>query len=90
MNSVCLVQHLSRLPSGEEDVKLIGVYRTELGAREAVARLSLQPGFSNLPSIVDSTNDDDDQGFHISEYKLDEDHWVEGYVTMLGDPELLV
>lgn len=88
MHSVFLVQHLHRLPNGEEDVKIIGVYRTKKAALEAVARLSAQPGFSQHPSVVNGDQDDDDQGFHVDEYKLDEDQWTEGFDTMTGDQEL--
>ena len=66
----------------------IGVYRTRSHAEEAVKRLSLQPGFSKHPYVVDFDKYDDDQGFHISEYPLDKDHWTEGFVTMVGDREI--
>ena len=79
MTSVFIVQHLHRHPGGEEDVKMIGAYRTMESARAAVERLRFQPGFRELPFIVDFEKDIDDQGFHISEYPLDKDHWSEGY-----------
>jgi hypothetical protein len=88
MNSVFVVQHLRRLPSGEDSVMFIGVYRTKHGARQAVERLSSQPGFSKHPFVVDFESSEDDQGFHVSEYELDKDHWTEGFVTMVGDQEL--
>ncbi len=87
MASVFVVQHLHRLPSGEDSVFLIGVYSTESAARAAVARLSLQPGFCKHPHVVDPQKDDDDQGFQIDRYELDTDHWTEGFVTMIGDQE---
>jgi hypothetical protein len=87
MTSVFVVQHLHRLPSGEDSVFLIGVYQTETAARFAVARLSAQPGFCKHPRVVDPQEDEDDQGFHISQYELDKDHWTEGFVTMVGDQE---
>jgi hypothetical protein len=87
MNSVFVVQHLHRLPSGEECVKFIGVYRTEQGARLAVTRVCSLPGFSKYPVVVDASNSEDDQGFYISKYELDKDHWTEGFVTMVGDQE---
>lgn len=88
MNSVFVVQHLHRLPSGEDSVMFIGVYRTEHSARQAVERFSSQPGFSKPPFVVDYDSSEDDQGFHVSEYELDKDHWTEGFVTMVGDMEL--
>ena len=84
--SVFVVQHLHRLPSGEDSVFMIGVYRTETAAQTAVARLSSQPGFRKHPHVVEE-QDDDDQGFHISQYELDKDHWTEGFVTMVGEQE---
>jgi hypothetical protein len=82
MQSVFVLQHVHILPSGEEDVKLIGVYRSVDAARSAVERLRVQPGFSDHPRIVDPLHDDDVQGFHMDEYALDEDNWSEGYVTV--------
>ena len=68
---VFLVQHVHELDEDREDVKLIGVYATEEGAQAAVKRLSIQPGFR------DTTD-----GFHIDRYRVDEDHWTEGFVTV--------
>jgi hypothetical protein len=82
MQSVFVVQHLHILPSGEEDVKLIGVYRSFEAACSAAERLRIQPGFQDHPRIVDLQKDTDEQGFHIQEYPLDKDHWSEGYVTV--------
>jgi len=81
MQSVFVLRHLHILPSGEEDVKLIGVYRSLEAARSAADRLRIQPGFREHPQIVDPQEDTDEQGFHIGEYRLDKDHWSEGYVT---------
>jgi hypothetical protein len=82
METVIVLQHLHVLPTGEEDVKLIGVYRSLESARAAVGRLQSQPGFRDHPGIVDPPNDEGKQGFHIGEYPLDKDYWVEGYVTV--------
>jgi hypothetical protein len=81
MNSVFIVQHLHRFPNGEECVKMIGTYRTRESACAAVERLRSQPGFRDLPAIVNPLEDEDDQGFHVDEYQLDKDHWCQGYVT---------
>ena len=53
MESVFVVQHLHALPSGEDDVKLVGVYQSLEAARSAVERLRTQPGFRDHPRIVD-------------------------------------
>jgi hypothetical protein len=70
---VFLVQHVHVLEDREEDVKTIGIYSTREAAERAVERLKLQPGFRDTP-----------EGFTIDMYRLDQDHWEEGYVT-LGD-----
>lgn len=82
MQSVFVLQHLHIHPSGEDDVKLVGLYQSLRAAHSAVERLKIQPGFRDHPSIVDHQQDTDEQGFHIDEYPLDKDHWSEGYVTV--------
>lgn len=69
---VWVVQHVAREDSDDEDVKFIGVYSSEGNAEKAVQRLRSQPGFR-----------DDPTSFHIDEYHLDQDHWTEGFVTVL-------
>lgn len=68
MNTVWLLwfeEHRS-----EEDTELlIGVYRTEETAKEAMGRLKLQPGFLDHP-----------QGFKVYEQALNTDSWTEGFV----------
>lgn len=71
MTSVFVLQHVHEMEDGAEDVKFIGVYSSSQKASEAIARLSNVPGFSEAPN-----------GFHIDEYQLNEDQWVEGYVTL--------
>ncbi len=68
MNSVFLLSHIN---PETEDGKLIGVYRTEANAHEAIERLRKQPGFKLYP-----------EAFVIDEYALDQDHWTEGFVTV--------
>jgi hypothetical protein len=67
---VFLLWHVHKFPDGEEDEKLIGVYSSRELAEQARERVSLQLGFRDAPD-----------GFLIDPYKLDEDHWTEGYVT---------
>lgn len=66
---VYVLQHEHTLDD-HDDVKFIGVYSTQTQAENAIVRLGKQPGFKELP-----------EGFTISEYEVDKDHWVEGYVT---------
>jgi hypothetical protein len=54
---------------GSEDVELhIGIYQTEPLAREAIVRLSDQPGFRDWP-----------EGFEIHPTLLNQDGWTEGF-----------
>jgi hypothetical protein len=73
MASVFVLQHVHSREDGDEDVKFIGVYSSRARAEEAVARLRQQPGFSVAPD-----------GFHVDEYRVDQDHWIEGYVVVEG------
>ena len=71
MTKVYVLQHVHSVDDGAEDVKFIGVYSSRENAQAAVARLSQAPGFSEALA-----------GFHIDEYQLDKDQWVEGYSTL--------
>ena len=73
MASVFVLQHVHLREGGVEDVKFIGVYSSREKAEAAVARLSRLPGFSTAAG-----------GFHIDEYRVDQDHWAEGYVATAG------
>lgn len=80
MKTVFLVQHLHVLPSGEEEVKTIGIYASRPEAESAAERMRLQPGFIDLPKLINPTDDDAKDGFYIDEYPLNKDHWAKGYV----------
>ena len=67
---VHIVQH-THTSKGTEDVKVIGIYSSMAQAEAAITRLRQQPGFRDAQA-----------GFHVDEYRLDEDHWAQGYVTM--------
>ena len=54
----------------EDEELLIGVYATEADAQAAIARLKDKRGFSSKP-----------EGFKIFKYKLNQDHWTEGYIV---------
>ncbi len=71
VTAVFILHHLHELPTGEEDVKLIGVYSSAESAETARQRLSGQPGFANTP-----------EGFSIDRYEVDKDHWTEGFITI--------
>jgi hypothetical protein len=71
MTKVYVLQHEHVMEDGTEDVKFIGVYSTRENAQAAVTRLTQAPGFSDAPA-----------GFHIDEYAVDKDQWVEGYSTL--------
>lgn len=74
---VFILHHIHTFDDGEEDVKLIGVYSSKALAIAAISRLQKQPGFSETP-----------EGFTISGYQLDIDHWIEGYVTISSEEDL--
>lgn len=67
---VFLLHHTHDAADGSADVKLIGVYSTELAARAAISRLLRQRGFAEHPA-----------GFEISVYRLDATHWQEGFAS---------
>jgi hypothetical protein len=56
---------------GEDTELLIGAYRTEEAAKEAIVRLKDQSGFKDYP-----------EGFHIYSRTLDEDSWTDGFVRV--------
>jgi hypothetical protein len=76
MDEVYLLWHVHELEGGEDDAKFIGVYRAEDDARAAIRRLYAQPGFRKFP-----------EGFKIEKYPLNKDHWTEGFVTAVNQPD---
>ncbi|SES29578.1 DUF7336 domain-containing protein [Pedobacter rhizosphaerae] len=73
MEFIYLLWHTHSDPhlDGDEDVKLIGAYSTELKAKEAQERASLLPGFKEHP-----------KGFEVSCVKIDKDDWPGGFITV--------
>jgi hypothetical protein len=72
MAKVVVLHHVHE--AGEtEEVKLIGVYSSQESAEAAMARVSTQPGFVDFPN-----------GFQISPYELDRDHWTEGFISVVS------
>ncbi len=80
MKSVFVLQHLHFLADGEESVCMIGVYSSLSSAKEAVKRLNTKSGFSDFPEIIDPSLTDQEEGFYIDEYIIDEDNWKEGFI----------
>lgn len=70
VNSVFLLWYVCAPGTDNEDELIIGVYAAEEAARAAIKRLSSKPGFC---AALD--------GFQVSEYKLNEYHWTEGFVV---------
>jgi hypothetical protein len=54
-----------------DDMKVIGIYSTELRAMEALERAGRRPGFCDEPDC-----------FVVVPYTLDEDEWTDGFVTL--------
>ncbi|MBY0611618.1 MAG: hypothetical protein K2P80_05495 [Beijerinckiaceae bacterium] len=69
METVYLMHHVRADDEYMEDTKLIGIYTSYESAEVAIARLQSQPGFRDHPA-----------GFVIEAYKLDKDHWTEGFI----------
>ena len=60
------------LEQKREDSKLfIGAYSSESEAKAAIERIKGEKGFVNFP-----------EGFRIYPYKLNEDHWRDGFVVV--------
>lgn len=74
MDTVYLLWYVRADDQSEEDAKLIGVYRSRDSADAAMSRAKGQPGFRDHP-----------EGFEVSAYPLDKDHWTEGFVTIPAD-----
>jgi hypothetical protein len=68
---VFILHHIHTFDNGEENVKVIGIYSSQALATAAIERLRQQSGFCEMPD-----------GFEISSYQLDVDHWREGYITV--------
>jgi hypothetical protein len=71
VDEVFLLWHVHELDGGVEDTKLIGVNRSRADAEAAIKRVGSQPGFAEVP-----------QRFEICPFRLNEDHWTEGYTTV--------
>jgi hypothetical protein len=74
MTKIYLLWHVHKLNELDDDEKLIGAYSSEEKAEEAKLRAMKKPGFQDAPD-----------GFEISPYEVDQDHWLEGFVTARWD-----
>ena len=77
MDTVYLLWYVREWAEGEDTELLIGVYRSEADAKDAIGRLKDQPGFVKYP-----------EGFLAEPYELGKDHWTEGFARMLGDKDI--
>jgi hypothetical protein len=68
-DSVFLLWYVHAPDTDAENEFLIGAYRTEQDAKDAVERLKNKSGFANAPG-----------GFQIDRYELNKDHWTDGFV----------
>jgi hypothetical protein len=68
---VFVLWHVHEFPDGEEDGKLIGIYSSPERAEQAKERALARPGFRDAPD-----------GFIIDRETVDEDGWLEGYITV--------
>ena len=57
---------------GRDSSFFVGVYETREEADAAMMRIRTKPGFRNWPD-----------GFTVDEYALGEDHWTEGFSTIV-------
>jgi hypothetical protein len=82
MKKVFLLQHLHIDEDECEDAKIIGIYFSYEEGKQAIDRLSKQPGFSEFSELIDPTVDDYRSGFYLDEYEVGKDQWQEGFVTV--------
>lgn len=54
-----------------DDLKILGVYSSEVRANERIQRARELPGFRDEPNC-----------FYINGYTLDQDEWIDGFVTI--------
>jgi hypothetical protein len=66
-----VLHHTREDEDGYENVKLIGVYSSKERAERVVESYRGLPGFAEYP-----------EGFSISAYEIDKDHWTEGFVDL--------
>jgi len=65
----CFLLHHIHVVGDNEDIKIIGVYRSYAEAEAAIHRVKERPGFR-----------DSVESFSIDEYQFGKDHWTQGYI----------
>ena len=66
--TVYLLCHDYETTTSLDNGEILGIYESEADARKAIAELSSKPGFVDFPN-----------GFTIGQYKINDDHWTEGF-----------
>jgi hypothetical protein len=61
-----------------DDLKILGVYSTEQGVQDRIARARTLPGFRDEPDC-----------FMTDRYTLDDDQWNEGFVSTTDEDDHL-
>ena len=79
MKTAYLLQHVHVIDDELEDVIVVGIYSSQENAQQAIARLISQPGFKDFPNLIDAESEENESGFFIEEYTIDEDDWTEGF-----------
>jgi hypothetical protein len=77
MDTVHLLWYTRKWVEDEDTELLIGVYRTEADATDAIERLRQQPGFAEYP-----------EGFLVVAYEVGKDHWTKEFAKMLGNQNI--
>ena len=71
MKKVYLLQHVHEHTDNNEDVKVIGIYKTEKKCSISDRAIEVSKWFFTVPN-----------GFYIDEYVLDQDDCREGFITV--------
>lgn len=74
MDNVFLLQHVYESRCDNmiiEKIKIIGIYSSEKKAKKTIEEYIKKPGFNNY----------DRDCFEISEYLLDENNWIDGFIN---------
>jgi len=71
MKSVFFLQHSYEINDECEETKIIGVYSSREIAEKVVDEYKNLIGFKDYLDC-----------FYIDEYKIDKDHWEEGFITV--------
>lgn len=70
LKEVYVLHHVHEFEDGHEDIKLLGIFSSEVKAKEIIEKYKKMPGFQNHPD-----------GFSADKYIIDKAEWTEGFVT---------